>query len=160
VRAGIALGLVLLVAACGAAGTTSRASTGAAASGRIAIPRFSHVFVVVFENRSAIDVSGSPDAPTFRVLGRRYATLGSYSAVAHPSLPNYLALVSGSTQGITSDCTDCVVDGRSLADTLGAAHRSWKVYAEGLPYAGFTGASSGEYAKRHVPFLYFRSVLR
>jgi acid phosphatase len=41
-----------------------------------------------------------------------------YDAVMHPSLPNYLALVSGSTQGIASDCTDCVVSVPSLADTL------------------------------------------
>jgi phospholipase C len=86
--------------------------------------------------------------------------LTGYTGVAHPSLPNYLALVSGSTQGIASDCTDCVVAARSLADTLAAAGRTWKTYAEGLPYAGFTGASAGRYAKKHVPFLYFRDVLR
>jgi phosphatidylinositol-3-phosphatase len=124
------------------------------------IPDFSHVLVVVFENREANDVAGSPDAPTFRELGRRYARLTRYTAVAHPSLPNYLALVSGSTHGIASDCVRCVVAGRSLADTLAAAGRTWKAYAEGLPRAGWTGAESGRYAKRHVPFLYLRSVLR
>ena len=83
-----------------------------------------------------------------------------YTAVAHPSLPNYLALVSGSTQGITSDCTDCVVPARSLADTLAEAGKTWKTYAEDLPYPGFTGGSSGRYAKKHDPFLYFRDVAR
>ena len=34
------------------------------------------------------------------------------------SAPNYLALVSGSTQRITSDCTECIIEARSLADTL------------------------------------------
>ena len=81
-----------------------------------------------------------------------------YDGVAHPSLPNYLALVSGSTHGITSDCTDCVVRARSLADTLGAAGKTWKTYAEDLPCPGFTGGSSGRYAKKHDPFLYFRDV--
>jgi phospholipase C len=78
--------------------------------------------------------------------------------VTHPSLPNYLALVSGSTQGITSDCTDCIVDATSLADSLETAGRSWKTYAEGLPSAGFTGGGSGRYAKKHDPLLYFRSI--
>jgi phosphatidylinositol-3-phosphatase len=144
-----------------AAGLLAAAGAGtvAAAPPSVRVPRFTHVLVVVFENREANEVVGSPGAPTFLALGRRYATLTRYDAVAHPSLPNYLALVSGSTQGITSDCTSCVVRARSLADTLAAAGRTWKTYAEGLPRAGFTGASAGRYAKKHVPFLYFRSVL-
>lgn len=130
-----------------------------AARGRGGVPRFAHVLVVVFENQSRPTVIGSPGAPTFTALARRFADLTRYRAVTHPSLPNYLALVSGSTQGVVDDCTDCVVSGRSLADTLEAAGRSWKAYAEGIPRTGFLGASSGRYAKRHVPFLYFRSVL-
>jgi acid phosphatase len=123
------------------------------------VPRFGHVIVVVFENQEVDDVLGSSDAPTFNRLASRYATISNYTAVAHPSLPNYLALVSGSTQGIDSDCTDCVVSGRSLVDTLAAARKTWKTYAEGLPRTGFTGASSGRYAKKHNPFVYFRRNL-
>ena len=67
--------------------------------------------------------------------------------------------MSGSTHGIHDDCTECIVGGRSLADTLAAKGKTWKTYAEGLPSAGFTGASSGRYAKKHDPFLYFRNVL-
>src|SRR5262249_57067985 len=79
--------------------------------------------------------------------------------VTHPSLPNYLALVSGSTQGIRTDCTSCIVSARSLADTLTDAGKTWKLYAEGLPRPSFTGAFSGRYAKKHDPFLYFRDVV-
>jgi len=123
------------------------------------VPRFRHVVLVVFENHEVDDVLRSSDAPTFNRLASRYATISQYTAVAHPSLPNYLALVSGSTQGIDSDCTDCVVDGRSLADTLAASGKTWKTYAEGLPRTGFTGASSGRYAKKHNPLVYFRRNL-
>jgi hypothetical protein len=125
----------------------------------VRLPHFTHVVVVVFENHESSSIVGNPDAPTFNALARRYATLTDYTAVTHPSLPNYLALVSGSTQGITSDCTDCIVGARSLADTLAAARKSWKTYAEDLPYPGFTGASSGRYAKKHDPLLYFRRVV-
>jgi hypothetical protein len=124
-----------------------------------AVPRFRHVMVVVFENKERGEVVGNPAAPTFAALSRRYATLSRYDAVAHPSLPNYLALVSGSTQGITDDCTDCVVNAPSLADSLAAAGRTWKTYAEGLPSAGSTVAFAGRYAKKHDPLVYFRSVL-
>jgi len=73
------------------------------------VPTFRHALVVVFENKERGQVAGNPAAPTFAALARRYATLSAYKAVAHPSLPNYLALVSGSTQGIQSDCTSCLV---------------------------------------------------
>ena len=145
----------LLAAGCGGTvgcdGPEGRAAVGPRAA-------FTHVVVVVFENEEASSIAGNPDAPTFNALARRYATLTNYDAVAHPSLPNYLALVSGSTHGISSDCTDCVVHARSLADTLAAVGKTWKTYAEDLPYAGFSGGSSGRYAKKHDPFLYFRDV--
>jgi hypothetical protein len=131
---------------------------GAAASAP-AIPRFEHVIVVVLENKSQHDVLGSRSAPYFNALAARYAVLSRYSGVAHPSLPNYLAIVSGSTHGIHSDCTTCLVGGRSLADTLEHAHLSWEGYAEGLPRAGYTGGSAGRYAKKHMPFLYFRDIV-
>ena len=123
------------------------------------MPRFSHVILIVFENHEVNEVLGRSDAPTFNRLASKYATISQYTAVAHPSLPNYLALVSGSTQGIDSDCTSCLVSGRSLADTLAASKKTWKTYAEGLPSTGFTGTSSGRYAKKHNPFVYFRRNL-
>jgi hypothetical protein len=121
-------------------------------------PDFDHVFVLVFENKESGSVLGSSSAPTFNAYARRYASLTRYYGVTHPSLPNYLALVSGSTHGITNDCTSCVVDGKSLADTLEAAGRTWKTYAEGLPSPGYLGAGYGSYAKKHDPFAYFRSI--
>ena len=122
------------------------------------VPAFDHVVVIVFENKETASVLGNRAAPTFNSYGRRYATLTRYYGVTHPSLPNYLALVSGSTQGITTDCTGCVVDTQSLADTIQASGRTWKTYAEGLPTPGFLGASRGRYAKKHNPFAYFRDI--
>jgi phosphatidylinositol-3-phosphatase len=129
-----------------------------AQAGRL-VPAFDRVVVVVFENKARDEVLGNARAPVFNSLVSRYAVLTGYRGVTHPSLPNYLALVSGSTHGIRSDCTSCSVSGRSLADTLEAAGLTWKTYAEGLPRPGFTGSSAGRYAKKHVPFLYFRSVI-
>jgi hypothetical protein len=154
-----ALGLALVFVAAGCGGGSALATFPATPPPPVRIPAFTHVVIVVFENRESSEIAGNPSAPTFNALARRYASMTSYDAVAHPSLPNYLALVSGSNQGITSDCTDCVVPARSLADTLAAAGRTWKTYAEDLPYPGFTGSSAGRYAKKHDPFLYFRRVV-
>ena len=146
---------------CAIAATLAIASSlGGAQAAKPPVPRFRHVVVVVMENKAKADVLGNQDAPYFNSLASRYAVLSHYGGIAHPSLPNYLALTSGSTHGIYTDCTGCVVSARNLADTLEQAHRTWKAYAEKLPRAGWTGAQAGLYVKRHVPFLYFRDVLR
>jgi phosphatidylinositol-3-phosphatase len=124
-----------------------------------AVPAFNRVVVVVMENKARSEVLGNRAAPAFNAFARRGAVLSGYRGVTHPSLPNYLALVSGSTHGISSDCTTCTVAGPSLADTLESKGLTWKTYAEGLPRPGWTGPYSGRYAKKHVPFLYFRRVL-
>jgi len=128
--------LALLLAVVGLAGSAP------------AVPRLAHVVVIVFENKERGQVLGSGAAPTFDRLAARYADLTSYHALTHPSLPNYLALVSGSTQGITNDCTDCRARGTSIGTSLTRAKRSWAAYAEGFP-------SSSRFAKKHMPFLYF-----
>ena len=86
---------------------------GAAGASPQPVPAFGHAIVIVLENKEYSDVLGSSEAPASATLSRRYAQLTRYYGVSHPSLPNYLALVSGSTHAITSDCTDCTVTGRT-----------------------------------------------
>ena len=110
------------------------------------------------ENKDYAQVIGSPSAPYVAGLARRYALATGYYGVAHPSLPNYLALAGGSTFGITSDCTDCTVSAANLVDELERRRISWRAYLEGMPAPCFTGASAGRYAKKHNPFVYFDDV--
>jgi hypothetical protein len=110
------------------------------------------------ENEEYGGVIATPSAPYINGLARRYALARAMYAVGHPSLPNYLALTGGSTFGIHSDCTSCNVDGTSLVDQLERAHVSWKAYMEDLPHPCFTGASSGDYAKKHDPFAYYTRI--
>ena len=120
-------------------------------------PRFRHVIVVMFENHGVSQVLQDPAAPTFRHLAERYATLANYDALAHPSLPNYLALVAGSTFGLDTDCTRCVIDAPNLADTLPARSLTWKTYVEDIPRKLDHITDPG--VKARIPFLYFRDVL-
>lgn len=117
------------------------------AGGAAPPPALDHVVVIVFENKDPSQLDARA-APTFASLGTRYARLTRYTAVAHPSLPNYLALVSGSTHGIRSNCTRCRVPGPTIGDQLTRAGRTWTAYAEGYP-------ASPRFAKKHMPFLYF-----
>ena len=142
--------LVLLVLVCAVPAGGARPK---------AVPTFDHVVVFVFENKEREHVLGSRSAPTFNRFAKQYANLTAYYAVTHPSLPNYIALVSGSTGGITTNCTECTLDMPTLADSLEQKGLSWRTYAEGLPYSGFDGAGFRRYAKKHNPFLYFRSIV-
>jgi phospholipase C len=123
------------------------------------IPSFKHVVVVMYENHSYSDIVGNPDAPTFNSLAGEYAQMTNYYAITHPSLPNYISITSGSPHGIKTDCKTCIVKAKNLADSLDAGHKTWKTYAEGLPKAGSTVVKSGNYVKRHDPFLYYQDIV-
>jgi acid phosphatase len=127
-----------------------------------ALPRAaaSHVVVILLENREYDHVIGSRSAPYINALARRYALAPEFFAISHPSLPNYLALTSGQTFGVHSDCTSCVVSAPNLADQLQRAGIAWKAYIEGLPRPCWTQAGAGAYAKKHNPFLYYKNLLR
>ncbi|HEY2438239.1 MAG TPA: alkaline phosphatase family protein [Solirubrobacteraceae bacterium] len=119
----------------------------------------SRIAVIVMENHEYGDVIGSAAAPFINGLASRYASALEMYGVTHPSLPNYLALTGGSTFAISSDCTGCSVGARSIVDQLEGAHISWRAYMEDLPEPCFTGASAGEYAKKHDPFVYYTRVV-
>lgn len=120
--------------------------------------RLQHVVVIVEENKPATSVIGNPDAPYLTELAHAGAQAQQYSAVAHPSLPNYLALTRGTTAGITSDCNppggSCLDTGPNLAQELDRTGHSWRMYAESMP-APCTTANTSRYAVKHNPFLYF-----
>jgi hypothetical protein len=118
----------------------------------------SHVITIVMENEEDTDIVGSPAAPYANALIRRYGLATQSFAVSHPSLPNYLALTSGSTHGVNSDCTECTVSAPNIVDQLETAHITWKAYLEDEPSTCFPGAGAGGYAKKHNPFIYYTDV--
>jgi hypothetical protein len=117
-----------------------------------------HVAVIVMENEEYGDIIGNSQTPYINGLARRYALARQMYAIAHPSLPNYLALTGGSTFGISSDCTGCQVHATSLVDQLEHARISWRAYMEDLPHPCFAGGGAGNYAKKHDPFMYYTPV--
>ncbi|MFN2582536.1 MAG: alkaline phosphatase family protein [Candidatus Dormibacteria bacterium] len=123
-----------------------------------AAPIHPHVMVIVEENREESDVIGSPDAPYITQLAHTYGFATNAFAQAHPSLPNYLELISGSTFGVSDDGTTYRFDGPTLADQLSAAGYSWRAYMEGMPSPCYRDDASGRYAKKHNPFMYFNSI--
>jgi hypothetical protein len=122
-----------------------------------ALPTFSHIFVIVMENREYGDIIGSSEAPYLNSLAQKYGlATGSYG-ITHPSLPNYLALLGGDTFGIQSDCTTCFVQAPNLVDELTAGHRTWGAYMQSMPGPCFVG-DRYPYAQKHNPFVYFDDI--
>jgi len=124
-------------------------------------PSFSHVFLIVEENHSFSNVVGNRrEMPYLNHLIRTYAVATQYFANTHPSLPDYLWLTTGGTDGIARDvCGDgFTVTADNIVRELAGAGVSWKAYEDGLPSVGDPGCGSGEYVEKHDPFAYFSDV--
>lgn len=130
-------------------------------SGRpVAVPRARHIVVVIMENHSYGDVIGNTQAPFINSLARTGALLTASYGVTHPSEPNYLALFSGSTHGISSDQCPTVIRAASLGSELLAAGLRFTGYAEGLPAPSSLSCGHGEYARKHAPWTDFPNLPR
>ena len=144
----LALGLFL-------AGCTSPPS-GPSRAGTI-----DHVVIIVMENKAASRILGADDVPYLNRLAKHNALAANYHAITRPSLPNYLALTSGTTAGITTNCTPrktgCQAEVRTIADEITASGRAWRMYAEGMP-GPCRAEDSGRYSVKHNPFMYYPSV--
>lgn len=117
-------------------------------------PLFKKIMIIVLENTSYDDAVKQPFLAS---LIRRGALLTRFSGETHPSQPNYIALISGSTHGVRTD-DNVTIDARHIGDLLEAKGLQWKVYAEGYPGSCFLGARSDGYTRKHLPFLSFTDV--
>jgi hypothetical protein len=131
-------------------------------TGSTGLPRFSHVVIVIFENKEYGDVIDNPAAPYFTSLAHTYGLATEFFATTHPSLPNYIALVAGSTLGVTRNCRRCTVSGTSLIDQLESAGMSWKAYMEGAAGPCDPGAPPAPRKPNPAkfPFLYFDGIAK
>ena len=67
------------------------------------LPAPAHIVIVVEENKPDSAIMGSKSAPYLNALANAGANMTQSFAETHPSEPNYLALFSGNTFGLTSD---------------------------------------------------------
>ena len=142
----------LAVVAAGSHATPARAADG--------VPALDHVIVIIMENHSYDEVRTQTYTASLIQNGTSFS---DSHGVTHPSQPNYLALWSGSTQGVTGD--QCPAPGQPFSgENLGhaceAAGLTWKAYSEDLPSAGSTDctANSSLYTRKHDPWTDFTNV--
>jgi hypothetical protein len=128
------------------------------------IPQYDHVIIVMEENHAYHEIIGSDNAPYINQLAKNGVLFTNSYAIGHPSQPNYLALFSGSTQGVTGD--DCLqgktpFNTPNLGEALIDKKFTFKGYAQDMPKAGFldcTYQSSSYtighlYARKHCPWV-------
>lgn len=120
----------------------------------------SYVTVVVMENRNYDSIVGNSQARYINdTLIPQGALLRNSHAVSHPSEPNYLALFSGSTQGVDSDACPLKFSSANLASNLAAAGQRFAGWSESLPHDGFAGCYQDDiYARKHAPWVNFTNV--
>jgi hypothetical protein len=123
-----------------------------------ALPRPDHTVVVIMENHAYSDVIGNPSAPYIVSLRNAGANFTDSHAVTHPSEPNYLALFEGDTEGLTDDSCPHTYHAANLASVLLASGQTFLGYSESMPAFGYTGCNSGNYARRHNPWVNYANV--
>jgi acid phosphatase len=172
-RSRIGMAITVAAAVAAAAATLTTVSTHSDAASKTsapthsshakltatAIPKYSHVVIVMEENHSYSDIIGNTSqAPYFNTLAGEGALMTSSYAVTHPSEPNYMALFSGSTDGLSADDCPVTSSAANLGSELLTAGYTFKGYSEGLPSTGSTACTSGEYARKHSPWINFTNV--
>lgn len=120
----------------------------------LAANHFDKVVYIVFENENSTTVMSND---YFKSIANSYTYFSNFNAETHPSQGNYIAMISGSTYNIVSD-KNIDLDGQHLGDLLENKKLTWKAYAENYPGNCFLDKTSGNYARKHVPFLSFKNV--
>ena len=150
--AALAAALAPLVSSNAAARTTVSPSAPCA---KVSNAHYSHVVWILLENEG-YSVIGSPSAPYLNSLSARCGLATNDVATTHPSLPNYIALTSGSAQGIADDNEPSSHPLR-VANIFSQLSSNWRTYAESMP-SSCDRVTSGTYAARHNPAVYYTNL--
>jgi phosphatidylinositol-3-phosphatase len=132
-----------------AAAAVAASHIAGADESRERVPDLDHVFVIVLENHNAFTSFGAngildnPKAPHIQALAKKYNFASNYNGAWHPSLPNYLTMITGdftgtdvigtghtypagSTVGISDDDSPSVATDEPSPPANVSAHR-WRV---------------------------------
>lgn len=149
----LALGVALAIGA-------TAAFAGGPGGNRADLKNFQHVWVVMMENTGAHQLIGNPNAPWINHAIATYGSASSYFGVTHPSQPNYIAITSGSTQGVTGD-GDVTIDVPNIVDQLEAHGKTWRDYQQSYSLCATPLQSTcGDqlYERKHNPFVSYLDV--
>ena len=153
----LALTSLLITALFTFAGVSSAAAAGPCATAATPPATYDHVVWVVMENKPYSGIIGSANAPYINQLKSQCGSASQFFAETHPSLPNYIAMTSGSTQGITDDSGPSAhpLNVASIFSQVGST--GWRSLEESMP-SNCLLSNSGQYAVRHNPAAYYTNI--
>jgi phosphatidylinositol-3-phosphatase len=104
---------------------------------------------VLEENTNYASAIGNSSMPYFNGLAQQYGLATQYYANTHPSIGNYFMLTVGNIVTNNDSYSGPLVTDDNVVRQLLRAGKTWKSYAENLPYVGYTGPDKAGYARRH-----------
>ena len=154
IQFGIAM-IAMVLLASQVAGVDARNS-------RSTLKNFQHVWVVMMENTGYDSLIGNPDASWINRAAATYGFASNSYGVTHPSQPNYIAITSGSTNGVASD-SDTTIDVPNLVDQLETHGKTWTDYQQSMSLCNGDKLASGcgtggLYERKHNPFVSYLDV--
>lgn len=158
-----ALAAVLFAAASAAAPEASvgHAEATGPCRGLVQPARYRHVIWIVFENQGYDNVMGNRTTlPYTNALAHACGLATNYFGVGDPSLPNYIAMTSGGTQGVTGDSSD-PLSVPSIFSQVAAQHSQWRSYSESMPgncYLSDSPPGQPVYTAHHEPAIYYSGI--
>ncbi len=129
----------------------------AVTTGSAQVPSSRHIYLVALENTSYEHIVGSSNMPYLNGLFAKGTLATQFYANRHTSITDYFLVTSGVVP-TTNDSTTSTYDVDNMARRLMQLGRTFKVYAQSLPYVGYAGISSGAYLKRHTALPYYTDM--
>ena len=152
------------IAACGFAALIAMvvgSGSASAAGDRQDLKNFQHVFVIMMENTGSDTLIGNANAPFINSAIANFGFASNYFGVTHPSQPNYIAITSGSTHGVTND-NDVTINVPNVADQIEASGRTWKSYNQSLSLCNGNllahACGNQLYERKHNPFVSYQDI--
>src|SRR5437667_903214 len=148
--------LLLLVALAGSGILPLGVPNHAAPPGPISVEtsnNFDQLVVVLMENRNLNEVYGP--ATYMTQLADTFAFSTGWASLTNPSQPNYIALIGGSTFGVSGDGNHPNLNDPTLVDIIENSGHTWNAIAEGSGSGCSINPDRGE---DHFPFLSYTTI--
>ena len=158
VFAALTASALLFVLSLTVVGSNASANLRVAQAGNVVVPaaptnNFDQFVIVLMENHDISDIYGP--APYMTQLADQYAFSQHWASITNPSQPNYIALIGGSTFGVSGDGNHPNLNYPTLVDIIENSGHTWNAIAEGSGSGCSINPNRGE---DHFPFLSYTTI--
>jgi fibronectin type 3 domain-containing protein len=120
-------------------------------------PTYTHIIWIIMENKGYNATLGSGAATYWTKLSQACSTAKAAYGITHPSLPNYIALTSGSPQGTNDGNKPPLLGGASIFSAAAASGKTWKTYQENMTSNCQLNGGPG-YDLNHAPAPFYITI--